>query len=86
MKVIVDDIIHFQTRKHSSRMHTTRFDHQMSVSVRGVCPQMNKFEQVSSDGHQMSKPRDPKSDTWEGLGLGGGGCTVRSNASWVMAI
>ena len=37
-------------------------------------PQVNKFKQVSSDGHKMSLA--------EGWGLGvWGGCTVRPNAS-----
>ena len=36
----------------------------------GEGPQVNKFEQVSNLGHQMS--------------LAGGPFTVRSNASWVM--
>ena len=44
---------------------------------------MNKFEQVSSDDHQMSlaggRAGGPRSDFW-----GYEPCTVRSNASWVM--
>ena len=55
--------------------------------------QLNKFEQVSSYGHQMSLavgPEGSMSDGREGgvpmsdVGGGGGGSTVRSNASWVM--
>ena len=37
--------------------HYTSFgDHQMSVQVEGD-PQVNKFEKISSDGHQMSLAR-----------------------------
>ena len=46
------------TRKHSSRIHNTHFGghHYVSLPVGGeaVGPQVNKFEQVSSDYHQMS--------------------------------
>ena len=47
------------TRKHSSRMHTARLQPYVlwfppDVSTSGGCPQVNKFEQVSSDGHQIS--------------------------------
>ena len=57
---------------------------------------MNKFEQVSRDGLQMSLAGgwggslDLCLGVRPGLGrvpwphVGGGGCTVRSNASWVM--
>ena len=69
----------------------------MSVSVDEGGPQANKFEQVSSDDHQMSLAGGPMSDVgvrlsgkgrmsdiqWVGHG-GGGPCTVRSNVSWVM--
>ena len=48
---------------------------------------MNKFEQVSSDDHQMSVAGG-RAGRFSGLmskGAGAGGpCTVRSNASWVM--
>ena len=46
-----------KTRMHSSKMHTARFSghHQMSLSERG--PQMNKFEQASSNYHQTSLVR-----------------------------
>ena len=54
-------------------------------------PQMNKFEQVSSYGHQMSLAGGW---AWPELGVpclmargaaaAGRGCTVKSNASWVM--
>ena len=37
----------------------------------GMGPQVNKFEQVSSVGHQMSVA---------------GGCTVKSKASWAMIV
>ena len=49
--------------KYSSRMRTTRFPFcpQMSVLVGEHWPQVNKFEQVCSDGHKMSQA---------GLGLG----------------
>ena len=30
------------------------------------CPKVNKFEQVSSDGHQMSLAGCPISHVWEG--------------------
>ena len=50
------------------------------VSTYWGCPQVNKFEQVYSDGHQMS-PSGPISEV---QGRAGGTCTVRSNASWVM--
>ena len=46
---------------HSSRMHTARLQtvHVSVATTRcqycdGVGPQLNKFEQVSSDDHQMS--------------------------------
>ena len=42
----------------------------MSVPV-GVCPQVNKFEQVSSDDHQMSLSGVSKS--------GGSGYVMRGN-------
>ena len=38
---------------------------------------MNKFEQVSSDGHQMSLGGGTRAGVW-------GGYTLGSNASWVM--
>ena len=46
-----------KTRKHSSKMYTTRFSghHQMSLWKRGA--QMNKFEQTSSNYHEMSLAR-----------------------------
>ena len=52
---------------------------------------MNKFEQVSSDGHQMSlvggaglgSGGSPELKLWEGAGAREA-CTVRTNASWVM--
>ena len=46
---------------------------------------MNKFEQVSSDGHQMSLAGGYHVPC-RGLdwGKGRGPSTVRSNASWVM--
>ena len=54
---------------------------------------MNKFEQVSSDGHQMSLAEESQV-SWPGLGvpgfMSGGGqsqgaaCTMGSNTSWVM--
>ena len=47
----------------------------MSVLEGG--PQVNKFEQVSSDGHQMSLARGPHVSCLEV-------CTVRSNTSWVI--
>ena len=48
------------TRKHSSRIHTTPLQTVCASVVTTRCswrggPQMNKFEQVSSDGHQMSQ-------------------------------
>ena len=48
-------ISHNQTRKHSSRnANRTCFGgHQLSVLVGEGGPQVNKFEQVSSDGRQM---------------------------------
>ena len=51
----------------------TSFNHQ-DVGTGGGCPRVNKFEQVSSDSHQISLVR----------GQAGGG--VRSNASWVIVI
>ena len=77
-------------------------NHQMSAPVVGG-PEVNKFDQVSSDGQQMSlaggqgwgRRRAVQLGPWGrgGAGLGpctvrfhvqrGGGCTVRSNASWV---
>ena len=68
---------------HSNRVHTacwhnvhaTVASNQMPVLV-GVGPQVNKFERISSLGHQLS------------LVQGGQytekACTVRSNASWTM--
>ena len=68
----------------------------MSVWGRGPGPQVNKFEQVSSDDHQMSValggsvPCLVSGKGGGGLGLmsgiggGEGTCTVRSNASFVM--
>ena len=50
-------------RKHSSRMRTARY-HTIRASPpdantgMGQGPQVNKFEQVSSLGHQMSLSRD----------------------------
>ena len=49
----------WQTRKHSSRMCTGRFSTTRTLTTRyqywwGGGPQINKFEQVSSDYHQMS--------------------------------
>ena len=44
------------TRKHSSRMHTVHaLVSPPDVSTGEGGPQMNKFEQVSSDGHKMSQ-------------------------------
>ena len=69
-----------------ARLQTVR----ASVATRichylGRGPEVNKFEQVSSDGHQMS-PAD-----WAGPGIpclmsrkGPSSCTVRSNALWLM--
>ena len=56
----------------------------MSVLWEGQ--QENKFEKVSSDGHQMSlarglRPGGPMSDVQRGAGLGPGAHTVMSNAS-----
>ena len=61
----------------------------MSVQVgEAVDPQVNKFKQVSSDDHQMSVAGRRG---WvpclvsAGEEVGAiGGCTVRSNTSWVM--
>ena len=55
------DVFHTLTRKHSSRMHSARLP-TVGASVAIRCqyqwtrggPQANKFEQVSSDDHQMS--------------------------------
>ena len=68
----------------------------MSALVR-VGPEVNKFEQVSSDGQQMSLAGGPgpchmSSHDVGGAGAGslsrgpglGGGAVQRSNASWVM--
>ena len=56
-----------------------------------MCPQVNKFEPVSSDGHQISLAVgsgwevSPMSDVQGAGGQGHtGACTVRTNASWVM--
>ena len=59
-------------------------------------PQVNKFEDVSSVGHQMSvaggRVRGPRSDGWGGGGrslksdVGGGSCTAKSKVSRVMVI
>ena len=43
-------------------------------------PEVNKFEQVSSDGYQMSL-----GGTW-GAKSGRGCCPVGSNASWVIGV
>ena len=40
-------------------------------------PQVNKFQQVSSDGHQMSLTKGPGQEPR-------GPCTVRSHASWIL--
>ena len=60
---------------------------------------MNKFEQASSDGHQMSLVgmcgwegpcshvqgvSSPSLISGEGQSWAGGVCTMRSNASWLM--
>ena len=47
------------TRQHSTRIRTTRFSghHYVSVPVEGLGPHLNKFERMSSDGHQMSVAR-----------------------------
>ena len=50
------------------------------VSTYWGCPQVNKFEQVSSDGHRMLA----SGTISEVQGRAGGTCAVRSNASWVM--
>ena len=53
----------------------------------GGTPEVNKFEKVSSDGHQMSRARRSlysEVPYLEGGLFGEGSCTVRSNASWVM--
>ena len=46
------------TRKHSSRMRTAWLPTICTLATRCEywwgCPQVNKFEQVSSDGHWMS--------------------------------
>ena len=47
-------------------------------------PQMNKFEQVSSNCHQMAQGDGARSRGVPGLMSRGGGCTVRFNALWVM--
>ena len=49
--------------------------------------QVNVFEQVFSDGYQMSLTMvgvGPKGGSYLIGGRGRGACTVRSNASWVM--
>ena len=55
--------------------------HLTSVPVGGgaAVPQVNKFELVTSDGQKMSLAERGQG-RWRG-----GGCTVRTNASWVMA-
>ena len=59
--------------------------HQMFLEE-GGSPQMNKFEQVSSDGHQMSQA-GASSEAGDMLDIRDGGtCKVRSNASWAMVI
>ena len=60
---------------------------------------MNQFKQVSSDSHQMSQAGEdtrclggmdilvqgcPMCGEGAMAGVGGGHCTLRSNASWVM--
>ena len=54
----------------TGRLETVRDHNQISLQVG---PQMNKFEQVSSEDRQMSL-----------CYYRGGPCTVSSNASWVM--
>ena len=63
---------------------------QQQMSVPGD-PEVNKFEQVSSDDHQMSQVRGSGQGVPWGpmssgarLGWGRGPCTVSSIASWVV--
>ena len=62
-------------KKNSSRMLTARWP-TMSVSVRGMgCLKANRFEHVSSHGHQMSPPDGSLYNEVPflgGQGLGGG--------------
>ena len=56
MELGISDLKISRTWSHFSRMHTTRLP-TICVSVattEGVCPQVKKFEQVSSDDHQTS--------------------------------
>ena len=81
------------TREHSSRMRTTRLATVRAPATRyqywwGMGPQVNKFVQVSTDGHQMSLAGDEARAggvlcLMSGEG-GTGSCTMRSNASRVM--
>ena len=54
----------FQWDAYCTLANHTCFGHQMSVLVGG--PQVNKFEQVSSDCHQMSLVGGT---SWIGMGL-----------------
>ena len=62
--------------------------HRTDVSTGSGCPQVNKFEQVSSLGHQMSLAGAGQEGFLyrgaAGTGVGAGLCMVRLNASWVM--
>ena len=84
-----------QTRKYSSRMRTahlhqlyghsiaTRCHHQCWWGRGGI--EVNKFEQVFSDGHQMSQAgggwrvEGPEVNKFEQMSLPGRTCTVRSH-------
>ena len=79
------------TRKHSSRMYTTCQPYELRSPDRGVGPEMNMFGQDFSDGHQISLSEGTQAWSlgrshvfWCQVDLGGGGFTIRSNASWVM--
>ena len=67
-------------------MRTTRLPTIRALAIRcqyqwGESPQINKFEQVSSDCHQMSLAGGPISDIfWLGVGSD---VRVRAEGSWV---
>ena len=56
-------------RQHSNRMHTACLQLDVSIVCGGGCPQVNKFEQVTSDDPHVSVAGEggvPRSDVWGG--------------------
>ena len=57
---------------HTARLETIRAKFSVPTtrchSLEVLCPQMNMFQHVSSDHHQISLRGDPRSDVWWGRG------------------